>query len=700
MENMQNTQNFGFSRVIEPKGFIPIAAWKLNNSFKIKNNEMRIKVKCIKFEEGNFRQLCNICSYDEEKIKERVYDIVKKRGKLHNPFTDSGGICYGIVDEICEDYKNHENLKIGDSIICLTSLTSIPLYIEKIGDINFDYGQVQIEGYAILFETSPVILAPENVNLSCALYAFDESGSVAKAYHMAEKGKRFLLLGRGLLSILIYSAAIRKSAGKSCRIVAVLDKESMASLNEDDIKKVLKEYVDEVYVADILASLQTYELIKKKEFNGSEELFDVSINCANLLGVETISVLLTKEHGTLFFTNLINNYNMVLLFAESLGKNINIISLEEYSQDFPQFTINLLESLKDKLKQINNIYNKYDVISKLPVKVTELIQYNNVKKLDGYIFSSNITKKMLENVLNIANYDCSVIIQGETGVGKEKVLEILHKNSKRNKNACIKINCATIQENLAESEFFGYEAGSFTGASNLGKLGYFELANNGILFLDEVGELPLALQSKLLRALQENQFYRVGGQVPVQVNIRIICASNVSLRTLVKLGEFREDLYYRLNICEVNIPPLRERKEDIVCLAEYFLENYNEKYMKNKRLSQEAIRELGNYTWPGNVRELENMVHRALVNSKNAIIEVEDIRESINSNLYGTDKEKELKGIITDKDRNMTLNNIMENHEKAIIEEVLQNEGTTRKAAEVLGISQSQLMRKKAKYNL
>ncbi|MBE6035219.1 MAG: hypothetical protein E7222_11065 [Clostridiales bacterium] len=699
---MENMRNFGFGRVIEPKGFIPIAAWKLDNSLKIKKTEMRIRVQSIKFEEGNFRQLCNVCGYEENKIKSRVLDIVKKRGKLHNPSTDSGGICYGIVDEIGEDYKNHENLQVGDAIICLTSLTSLPLYLEKLGNINFNYGQIEVEGYAILFETSPVILAPKDVNRSCALYAFDESGSVAKAYHMAEKGKRFLLLGSGLLSILIYSAAIRKSAGKDCRIVAVLDKESMASLCEDDINEVLKKYVDKVYVADILASLQTYELIRKKEFNDTEELFDVSINCANLLGVETISVLLTKEHGILFFTNLINNYNMVLLFAESLGKNINIISLEEYSQDFPRFTIELMRSLKNELNQINHIYNKYDVISRLPVRVTELIQYNNVKKMDGYIFASETTRKMLEDVLNIASYDCSVIIQGETGAGKEKVLELLHKNSKRNMNVCIKINCATIQANLAESEFFGYEAGSFTGASSLGKQGYFELANNGILFLDEVGELPLALQSKLLRVLQENQFYRVGGQVPVQVNVRVICASNLSLRALVKEGKFREDLYYRLNICEINIPPLQERKEDIVCLAEYFLERYNEKYMQNKKLSEEALLEMNNYQWPGNVRELDNTVHRAVVNCKNAVIGGEDIYNAINSNLYGTEEKTEAKEnkLSEANARNMTLNAILDNHEKAIIEEVLHNEGTTRKAAQVLGISQSQLMRKKAKYNL
>lgn len=697
-------RNFGYGRVIEPKGLVPVAAWKLDNSTKLQHDEIRIAITRIKFEEGNFRQLCNACDYDEDTMKYRVLDIIKKRGKLHNPATDSGGICYGIVDEIGPGYKHKDIFNLGDKVICISSLTSFPIHLEKIGNINFNYGQIEVEGYAILFETSPIINAPEELNLSCALSAFDESGSVARAYYMAEQGKKFLLLGSGLLSVLIYAASIRKAVGKNCRIVAVIDRESTSALSKNEINKPLEKYIDALYTADILSPLETYKWIVEKEClnagENSNELFDVSINCANLLGAETISVLLTKDHGSLFFTNLINNYNLVLLFAESLGKNINTISLEEYSVGFPQFTTELLNDIKSDLEIIDQIYNRHSIISKLPTQITELIRYRTVSMIDGYIYHSQKTKEMLDEILNIALYDCNVIIQGESGVGKEKVLELIHKNSCRKTNPCIKINCASVQETLAESEFFGYEAGAFTGANNKGRQGYFQLANNGILFLDEVSELPFSLQSKLLRVLQENQFYKIGGERPIQVNVRVICASNKSLKKQVKEGKFREDLYNRLNICQINIPPLRERPEDINCLAEHFIEKYNERYVLNKKISKEALVKLINYPWLGNVRELDNTIHRAVIISKGDSIDEYCISNAIDSNLYGTDEVHALNECNTIQSSNISLDHVLEKYEKATIEESLKREGTTRKAAEALGISQSQLMRKKSKYKL
>ncbi len=690
--------SFGYNRVVEPKGFIPISAWKIDNSKKIKSKEIRISVSLIKLEEGNFRQLCNICGYDEEKIKTRILDIVKKRGKLHNPSTDSGGICFGKVEEIGKNYKGKEELKVGDEIICLTSLTAIPLYIESIDAIHFNYGQIEIKGYAILFEATPLIKAPEDINLNCALYAFDESGSVAKACKVAEKGGKFLILGSEILSILIYSAAIREATGDDCRVIAVLDKESIRGISKRQIDELLEKYVDRVYLADVLDAMNTYKMIQEKEFKNEEEFFDVSINCGNLLGTEIISVLLTKEKGTLFFTSLINNYNLILLFAESIGKSVNVISMEEYVEGFPEFTAKLMRMLKTELSEIDKLYRTNKILNKLPTKLSDLVKFENTGKLDDYVYRNVETGKMLEEVINIASYDCSVIIYGETGVGKEKILEVIHKNSSRRTNPCIRINCATVQDNLAESEFFGYDPGAFTGASASGKKGYFEMANNGILFLDEIGELSPALQTKLLRVIQENQFYKVGGQTAIQVNVRVICASNVSLRDLVKEGKFREDLYYRLNICEVNIPPLRERKEDIVSLSEHFLDRYNEKYMQNRSFDDEAMLEMTAYSWPGNVRELENTVHRVIITNKKDVIDAEMIKKAISKNLYpekiSADEDVKISYDI------MNLNTAVEKYEKDIIEEVLQKEKTTRKAAKVLGISQSQLMRKKMKYGL
>ena len=305
---------------------------------------------------------------------------------------------------------------------------------------------------------------------------------------------------------------------------------------------------------------------------------------------------------------------------------------------------------------------------------------------------------MVEEVLNVAQYDCNVIIQGETGVGKEKVFNLIHQNSSRRDKPCVKINCATITENLAESEFFGYEKGSFTGAQAGGKEGYFEIANNGTLFLDEIGCLSLAMQSKLLRVLQESTYYRVGGTQPRHVNVRVICANNIPLKKLVEEGQFREDLYYRLNICLINVPPLRFRKEDISCLAEAFLNNYVSKYGVVKEFSQDAYKQLEEYHWPGNVRELENTVHRLYIAEKERIIDGYAVDALINQNVLGEvilDIKKEMNG-----EESIDFNQIMDEQEKKIIAYALRKKGTTRKAADFLGIPQTTLARKKLKYNL
>jgi transcriptional regulator with PAS, ATPase and Fis domain len=309
-------------------------------------------------------------------------------------------------------------------------------------------------------------------------------------------------------------------------------------------------------------------------------------------------------------------------------------------------------------------------------------------------------KIVLDEALNVARYDCNVLILGETGVGKEKLLTIIHKNSERKLNPCVRINCAAIPESLAESEFFGYEAGAFTGSSPGGKHGYFEIANNGILFLDEVGLLPLNIQVKLLRVLQENQFFRIGGQKQTDVNVRVVCASNVSLWDLVESGKFREDLYYRLNICEIKIPPLRERPDDIAELAEYFLEHYNRSYNLQKQFSTATMDAMLAYAWPGNVRELENAVHRLVINSRDDQINETDVLAALGRSPCGGESAA-VSGSSEPSDKeDRGLTGTMTHYERKLIEDALKRWKSTRKAAAHLGISQSQLMRKKQKYNI
>ena len=213
----------------------------------------------------------------------------------------------------------------------------------------------------------------------------------------------------------------------------------------------------------------------------------------------------------------------------------------------------------------------------------------------------------------VASMDTTVILLGETGVGKEVMARYIFQHSHRAKNSFIKVNCGAIPENLIESELFGYEGGAFTGANKNGKIGLFELANKGTLFLDEIGELPKDMQVKLLRVLQEQEILRVGGTKPVKIDVRIIAATNRNLEEMVKDGTFREDLYYRLTVFPISIPPLRMRKKDIIPLALSFLEKLNQKYQLKKYFTDLSMQLLHEYDWPGNIRELKNIVERAII---------------------------------------------------------------------------------------
>ena len=213
----------------------------------------------------------------------------------------------------------------------------------------------------------------------------------------------------------------------------------------------------------------------------------------------------------------------------------------------------------------------------------------------------------------IARSDSTVLITGESGVGKEEIAKYIHENSQRRNGHFIKINCSAIAESLFESELFGYEKGAFTGAKSEGKLGLFEIADKGTIFLDEIGELSLPIQAKLLRVLQEGEITRVGGISPIKVNVRVLAATNRDLEQMVRGNQFRLDLYYRLNVVPLRVPALRERKDDIIPLAEHFLGGLNRKYGSQKYLSPEAAEAMRSYTWPGNVRELRNVMERAVI---------------------------------------------------------------------------------------
>ena len=323
------------------------------------------------------------------------------------------------------------------------------------------------------------------------------------------------------------------------------------------------------------------------------------------------------------------------------------------------------------------------------------IMKENLFNISGMSIESNSMMGVLRNSSKISKTDITALILGETGVGKEGIAKYIHYNSKRKDNAFITINCGAIPENLIESELFGYEPGAFTGANKGGKIGLFQLADGGTIFLDEVGELPLTTQVKLLRVLQEKQIEKVGGVESISVDIRIIAATNKDLKKLIDMKLFREDLYYRLSVFPIVIPPLRERKEDIKLLIDFFTNEINEKYNTKCNFSENALECLYNYEWPGNVRELKNIVERQIIMNESNII-------------YKRNLDQEIKNTKIEQDYMLSMNNysikgyslkeIIDKIEIEIIEDALERYGNVRTAAKALQIDPSTLIRKKQKY--
>jgi PAS domain S-box-containing protein len=286
---------------------------------------------------------------------------------------------------------------------------------------------------------------------------------------------------------------------------------------------------------------------------------------------------------------------------------------------------------------------------------------------------------------HVAKTDSTVLITGESGTGKDVLCRFIHSRSPRAKQPFIKVNCAAIPEQLMESELFGYESGAFTGAKKTGKPGLIELADKGTIFFDEIAEMPLNMQAKLLQVLQEKAFFPIGGTKPRRVDTRIIVATNRDLRKLVAEGKFREDLFYRLNVIPIGIPPLRERREEIPHMAEYFLERVNQKYGMAKTIGDEVFAALQVYDWPGNVRELENCVEQMVVVSMDDLLTADHLPVHLRIR-------SEQKGVIvTDI---MPLSEAIEILEKQLLEMAYKATGSTYKAAKLLGISQPTASRK------
>lgn len=319
---------------------------------------------------------------------------------------------------------------------------------------------------------------------------------------------------------------------------------------------------------------------------------------------------------------------------------------------------------------------------------TELEQLRRqVGEVGNLVFSSESMRRVIELAVKVAQVDTTVLLLGESGVGKEIINRVIHSASKRSNQKLVKVNCAAIPENLLESEFFGYVEGAFTGAKKGGKPGLFETANSGTVFLDEIGELPLNLQAKLLRVLQDREIVRIGSSDPIKINIRIVAATNKDLASMVKEKQFREDLYYRLNVVPIIIPPLRNRREDIIPLIFHFLSQINEKYSLKKTISSSAIDKLVRYNWPGNVRELENIIEHMLVISFDDEITEKDLPATFIQNV------EQLQAINVN--HILPWKDAVNELEQQLLNKAFQIHKSIRGVAKALGVNPSTVLRKK-----
>lgn len=362
----------------------------------------------------------------------------------------------------------------------------------------------------------------------------------------------------------------------------------------------------------------------------------------------------------------------------------NIVRVISFSHDLTE-----LKQLKDDYEFLQTKMKRFETeIEELREKET---------KADGIVVKNDKIKEVFQLMNRIAKSDATVVLLGESGVGKSMFARAIHNRSHRKKEPFIEINASAIPESIFEAEVFGYEAGAFTGASKDGKIGLIELADQGTLFFDEIAEISLDLQVKLLKVLEEKKVTRVGGTKPIEVDFRLIVATNRDLEGMVKEGKFREDLYYRLNVVPITIPPLRERKEDIYELAQHFLDSYNKKYGLEKAFHPMTMKMFQQHHWPGNVRELENLVERLVVTTEGKVIKADALP-------FQAELQNEFDDVNWTfemfEEEGKTLKDAIEEVEREWLLRAYRQYKTTYEMAEALGMSQATVVRRLKKYNI
>ncbi len=402
----------------------------------------------------------------------------------------------------------------------------------------------------------------------------------------------------------------------------------------------------------------------------------------------------------------LNRINLLKRFSEDMvfigvpikvgGEKFGVLGVyKEKSRNFSNDdAVKMLTTLATLIGLTRKMYERMEEERKFWQEEKQIL-LNNLNKdtraIDEIIGISEDITNIKKTIMRIANTDSTIFITGESGTGKTLIARAIHNLSLRKKYPFATINCAAIPENLLESELFGYEKGAFSGAVSM-KKGKFELANKGTLFLDEIGDMPLSLQAKLLNVIQDREITRLGGEESISIDVRIITATNKDLEKMMKLGHFREDLYYRLNVLPIHVKPLRQRKDDIPILIDYFLKRINKRHNKHIRITNSALKALINYEWPGNVRELENTIERLVVLNDTKIDE-KDLPDYINNH--------EIKNINIEDIPYKDVPFAIESIEKQQIQNALKETGYVKsKAARLLGFTIRQLDYRIKKYNI
>ncbi|MGI8316357.1 sigma-54 interaction domain-containing protein [Halobacillus mangrovi] len=436
---------------------------------------------------------------------------------------------------------------------------------------------------------------------------------------------------------------------------------------------------------DILVTKTDGTIVKVSK--GTGDVYDV--NADDLIGKSVYDLekqglftplatpMVVEKRERVTFVQTVGGEKKLLVTALPVfDKNKELVRVVSYSHDVTE-----LMEIKAGMEEMT------EEMERVRKELEHLKQQNE----SSFIAKSEPMRKVMATANQVAGVDVSVLLLGESGVGKTEVAKMIHEKSERASGPFIEVNCGAIPESLFEAELFGYESGSFTGAAKGGKKGFAELADQGTLFLDEVGELSLSNQVKVLKLIQEKSFYRVGGRKEIRADFRLVSATNKRLKESVENNLFREDLYFRLNVVPITIPPLRERKEDIVPLIQYALDLFTKRYKRKRTLSREVLHELTELEWRGNVRELTNLIERLVVTSNRSMI----LREELPDN-YKVKSEDYSKMNNFEESLPKTLERV----ERDQIQKARLLYKTTTRMAEVLGVSQPSIVRKLKKYGI